>query len=168
MPYPILLNHILWIKDILRPDLSPKLLPELIQGRMGTVIPEFHLNRRYLLPFRDKKVYLYVIFPMQIVTVGVEVKPVPVASEHLGHNIFHNHALENLLLIAPGKLGNVVPAKVEDAPLGLIGGSKFFSVLVGQHRLRQSTHQDILPEVVHHLAVERLPQGCLGLKTVAD
>ena len=74
MPDSIPLHHVLWIKDIRRPDLPPKPPPELIQGRMGTVIPEFHLNRQYLLPFRDKKVDLYVIFPMQIVTVGVEVK----------------------------------------------------------------------------------------------
>ena len=257
MPDSIPLHHVLWIKDIRRPDLPPKPPPELIQGRMGAVIPGLHLDGGDLLPLCDKKVDLHMIFSMQIVAAGVEVKPVPIAPEHMGHDVFHDHALvdvqpvkkdrpvqlvvgeggihkgqghqqtgirhvallggvvraegqphagvggveagvdhhgliepqkgiligsetgdfvdgregvllillgklagdaiehgKDLFLIASGKLGNVVPVKAEDTPFGLIGGGKVFPVPVGQHRLRQPTHKDILPEVIHHLKVQ--------------
>ena len=73
-----------------------------------------------------------------------------------------------LHLIAGGVFHDVCPVKGQNIAFDTVYPVKVLAFHILLHRLRHSTHDKILPEIVHCLSVHYLPHGLVGFKPLAD
>ena len=76
-----------------------KLLPELVQGGMFPVGRRLDLDRTDVAPLAQKKIYFHRVRAVILAATGVEKQLVSLGTQHLRHDVFHQHAFVDAKLV---------------------------------------------------------------------